>query len=631
MVLLAPPAGWTAAVDADPPEAVPAAHLAPPGEGAGSAAGAPSDAVNAGPLDSFDCAALEPPPADPQAPVPEPPVVAAPKPLLQKAATLVTVGGVGLSVVVVAAALMVGSAAPPPGAETAQRAESDPVQGDPVQGDPPSEQPQQAAAPAAPPAAGSPEADATPELPPAADPTPAHDKVVVQKPETTEAEAPAEAGLPTTEASNALPTEPAAGAGPIDPLDVDPANLDLVLRKGPAAAPPPARKPPEAAAPRIALSAEAPAPRDATIDARLANAAQLKSPPVRRRPTGTDAPASGDAPTRLASRLPGLTPQRLPLWQATELLTTLSGVPITLPPEALDMAGVSPRQPVTFGGRDVSLAQLLGQALHEARLEADISASQAVAVRPGLTAVQTRAYDVSDLMGDDPQSLESLLRTMAAPDAQGDASGLSVRGGQLQVQGDTATHYSVRIFCERLRKARGLAAASKYPQDLLHVSPALEGLRPTLDRKTTFSFVDWTPMAEIVAHWRQVSRLTILVDWRELESVEISPQTLLACGVVDRPWTDALDSVLGPLGLAWRPIDGETIEITTREAADRATLVEFYPLAAGQRASASDLARAVEALGEGASASYDQAASTLIVRAATAAQRDAHALLTGDR
>ncbi len=268
---------------------------------------------------------------------------------------------------------------------------------------------------------------------------------------------------------------------------------------------------------------------------------------------------------------------------------------------------------------------MLKQTLRGARLELAVAGNQAVAIRPGLDVVRDQTYPIEDLARSDAQSLESLLHAMCVP-PNSDAS-LTIRDGQLRLHGDTATHYAVRIFCERLRKARGLAVASKYPQELLHVTPALTWLRPTLDRKTTFSFVSWTPVAEIVNYWRQTSKLTILVDWQELDSVEITPQTPLACGVIDRRWEASLDAVLGPLGLAWRPIDGETIEITTRDAADHAALVEFYPLRADQRASAEDLARSIGSPDDGVVAMYDEPSGTLLVRAPATAQRRADALL----
>jgi hypothetical protein len=47
---------------------------------------------------------------------------------------------------------------------------------------------------------------------------------------------------------------------------------------------------------------------------------------------------------------------------------------------------------------------------------------------------------------------------------------------------------------------------------------------------------------------------------------------------------EALDGILEPLGLAWRPVDGETIQITSREALHEILRVEFYAVPQSLRA-----------------------------------------------
>jgi hypothetical protein len=52
----------------------------------------------------------------------------------------------------------------------------------------------------------------------------------------------------------------------------------------------------------------------------------------------------------------------------------------------------------------------------------------------------------------------------------------------------------------------------------------------------------------------------------------------LACSTIDRPWAEALDGILGPLGLTWWAVDGQTIQITTADALERIERVEFYAI-----------------------------------------------------
>jgi len=98
-----------------------------------------------------------------------------------------------------------------------------------------------------------------------------------------------------------------------------------------------------------------------------------------------------------------------------------------------------------------------------------------------------------------------------------------------------------------------------------------------LDRRTTFSFVEPTPLADVFAHWRRVTGLAILVDWRALAEIGYGPRSTVECSVTNRPWRAALDGVLEGLGLTWAAIDGHTLWLTTHDAVQQPETIEFYP------------------------------------------------------
>lgn len=154
---------------------------------------------------------------------------------------------------------------------------------------------------------------------------------------------------------------------------------------------------------------------------------------------------------------------------------------------------------------------------------------------------------------------------------------MSVDGNTLSIQQRTAAHYEILIFCERLRKARGLAPRSKYPAALLDVEPRLLALQRRLSRRTTFAFVDWIPLAEVFDYWQQTSGLVLLVDWQRLADQDLRPRSTMAGSVNNAAWADSLDACLTPLDLAWIPVDAGTVQITTRDVADQTSWVEFYP------------------------------------------------------
>ncbi len=190
--------------------------------------------------------------------------------------------------------------------------------------------------------------------------------------------------------------------------------------------------------------------------------------------------------------------------------------------------------------------------------------------------------DVKDLVaGSDASSIGQLIERFVAPStwqSGGGAGTIQVNGTTLHIEQSDAVRRQVVIFCERLRLARRLALRSKYPPALLSADSPYEKLSAKLTEHTTFTFLPWTRLADVVHQWQEMSGLTILVDWGTLADMELNPASPVACAVIDRSWADSLDGILEPLGLGWWAVDGETIQITSRSALEKNQRVEFYAL-----------------------------------------------------
>ncbi len=132
------------------------------------------------------------------------------------------------------------------------------------------------------------------------------------------------------------------------------------------------------------------------------------------------------------------------------------------------------------------------------------------------------------------------------------------------------------------------------------MEPALQQLAASLHGQARFTFSHYTPLSEIFSHWQQQLGLALLVDWPALlgessgggeessragEQSKVGhgplagPATRIACAVANQPWEQALDLVLEPLGLAWRAMDGQTLQITSAQIVQEEAQLEFYPLA----------------------------------------------------
>ncbi len=274
----------------------------------------------------------------------------------------------------------------------------------------------------------------------------------------------------------------------------------------------------------------------------------------------------------------------MPLAQFVRMMSDMSAVPITIDPAVFDMTGASPSREVAVDATDATLESLLHDVLGKQRMDFVERDGQLVVVCPNGDARRPREYDVADLLNPDEADatrLAALIEQFVDREswqANGGAGTIAVNARSLHIEQADSVHLGILVFCERLRLARGLPLKSRYPAERLTVAPAYSQLARALEQPTTFTFVAWSNLADVVRDWQKRSGVTMLVDWRALAELELSPTTPISCSVIQRTWRESLDEILPALGLAWWAIDGETISITSRAAAERTRRIEFYAI-----------------------------------------------------
>jgi hypothetical protein len=140
-----------------------------------------------------------------------------------------------------------------------------------------------------------------------------------------------------------------------------------------------------------------------------------------------------------------------------------------------------------------------------------------------------------------------------------------------------------------------------------------------------FTFSQYVPIREVFRYWQEETEVAVLVDWPALAEERVWPQTRVACSAADKPWAEAMDAVLEPLGLAWRAVDRRAIEITTRTKIDSEPVLEFYRIKADAAASGDQVTQRVASLAGNGGGShavfYDADSRTLLTRLPAAAHR----------
>jgi hypothetical protein len=299
-------------------------------------------------------------------------------------------------------------------------------------------------------------------------------------------------------------------------------------------------------------------------------------------PGATDALRRRNVAEQLGVKVESLELADVPLARFADMVAEIGNVPVTIDPNALAMAGLSPRTTVAVQARGTTLEKMLRDVLAKQRLDYVERDGQVIVVHPNRDARRVIDYDVKDLLEPDARdatSLSELIVRFVVPDSWKEAEkggSIRVEGTKLHVDQSNQVQIQILLFCERLRLARGLAPKSKYPAERLSIESPYAKLAPKFGKPTTFTFLPWTRLGDVVGHWQVSTGVTILVDWEALAKEELAPATPIACSVINRPWDAALDAVLEPLGLAWWAVDGETIQITSKTALGQMERIEFY-------------------------------------------------------
>lgn len=306
-----------------------------------------------------------------------------------------------------------------------------------------------------------------------------------------------------------------------------------------------------------------------------------------------------DLAARLNDRIPFLQVERMPLAEFLRLIQSLSTLSISIDFDSFPPPGVA-RLPVTLKVQKKSVEAILGEALAEHGLALVTEGDQLV-VRPadaGAAPVR-ESYDVADLVGAERagetangDDLAALVRQFVEPaswNAQGGQGTVSIENGKLVVEQPPIVQRQVADFLDRLRVARGKHRLSADEAALRLASP-WTAAKARLAPQISVNFPEDTPLARILEYLGEKSGVELVVDWRTLRDADTGPGALAGLHIQNQRLDNTLTALVEPLGLAYRPIDAETVEISTPQHLDQTGCTAFYQLkpllATGQAAEA---------------------------------------------
>ncbi len=308
--------------------------------------------------------------------------------------------------------------------------------------------------------------------------------------------------------------------------------------------------------------------------------------PVPDPPPGAPQPAVVDVEARLATPIPKIEIASLPLADAVTLLSQIGMVHITYDLETMAQMGVKLDDPVTVKRSAATLAEIIESTLDPMGLTYVVQGDHLLVTSPQRRDNPLRPvkYTVSDLAGPEAgpvAELADLVVGLVAPESWRAAGGqgtVESNGGVLNVVQTDTVHHELIAFCERLRLARGLPLRSRGAANRFSLSTRPSSAAENLSRPVSLNFREPTPLRRIVSDLEEAAHISIHINWLMLVEEGLSAQTSGTLSVQQVPLAEALDRLLQPLGLAYRVIGADTIEITTRKAALAKLELEFFPV-----------------------------------------------------
>lgn len=234
-------------------------------------------------------------------------------------------------------------------------------------------------------------------------------------------------------------------------LDIDPANVDLEMFDSP-----PGER--SLADPENADST------DVVLEETAEASVESTLPAARRDPQQLQNKETPSAAGQLVQVIPALKVKSMPLGDYLVLISRLGGVPISIAPGQLQMAGITADHEVSLDAKEIRLAEALNRVLGPLHLELTTDGTQAIVVREEATKRRAIEYPLDDLVNatTSVDALVGWVQQFVVPLGASPLEELPVmetKGTSLRIEQRQEFQYQVLLFLERLRLARGVPSA----------------------------------------------------------------------------------------------------------------------------------------------------------------------------
>jgi protein required for attachment to host cells len=267
-------------------------------------------------------------------------------------------------------------------------------------------------------------------------------------------------------------------------------------------------------------------------------------------------------------------------------LSDFSTLPITIDPEAVFFAGKSPATKLQVKLTDTTVQQTLHEVLAKKGLESLVRDDHLVITAKMKQEDRSRRveYPTEDLLNSQFPAQEDLarwLRTLVAPTTWQDQNGsgtIEILQQGLAINQPATIQWQVLQLFDKLRLARGGTPRSPYSPKRFVLSSRSAQAHGKLSQLVTLNYFQPARLTEVLQRLSTETGVYFLVDWLHLDAAGWWPDSETTFQADQQTLRESMEAFLSPKGLAFRIVDGKTLQITTELFLQRRYELEFYDL-----------------------------------------------------
>ena len=289
--------------------------------------------------------------------------------------------------------------------------------------------------------------------------------------------------------------------------------------------------------------------------------------------------------TALQEIYPGISYQDQPLIDFARNLFSLTQVPFQLDSQAVLDGQLDPYVTISVAGSQTNISDLLTQALEAHNLEWNWNTDKNIVVISAKTSEQIEPYEIAldPILGitqDNVAKLINGIQLIIAPETwntNGGSATIKFSESKLELEQTPAISRQVQSLIDKLTIAAKLKADPQNKALAESLTSVFTQSAKIRESDGKFYSLQLQPIAQILKQLRDEEGVTILLNWNEMAKENWNPNLRVPWLSKERSFEKTLRELTNSMGLAYRLVNQDTLEITTKQKYWSATRLEIYP------------------------------------------------------